>query len=67
MVGSACFPSSTKTGGMETALRLTPLTSVLGVLLKQNMNMSFGATALLTVSIALVVSYYSESFNFTLM
>lgn len=52
LVRFACFPSCTKTGGLETALRTTPQRSVFGVRLEQNMNMNSGDTARLLVSSA---------------
>lgn len=53
---SACFPSYTKTGGMEIALSLTPQQGVFGVRLKQNMNMNSGDTARQIVSTAIAFS-----------
>lgn len=53
---SACFPSSTKTGGMEIAPSLTPQQGVFGVRLKQNMNMNSGDTARQIVSTAFAFS-----------
>ncbi len=52
LVRSACFPSCTKTGGMEIVLRTTLQGSVLGVRLEQNLNMNSGDTAQLLVSAA---------------
>lgn len=52
MVGPACFPSCTKTGGSQTVLRWTLQKSVFGVQLKLNMNMNSGATVQLIVSTA---------------
>lgn len=49
---SACFPSFTKTGGMETALHLTPQQSDHGVQLKQNLNVNSGDTAQPLVSLS---------------
>ena len=50
MVDPACFPFCTKMCGTQSALRLTPQESVLGVRFKQNMNKNSGAIARLTVS-----------------
>lgn len=55
LVRSACFPSSTKTGGLENALHTTPQQSVFGVQLEQNMNVNSGDTARLVVSTALKI------------
>lgn len=45
LVRSACFPSCTKTDGMETAQLTTRQWSVFGVQLEQNMSMNSGDTA----------------------
>lgn len=50
--GFACFLSSTKTGGTETAPHLIPLQNVFGVQLEQSLKMSVGDIARLLVSIA---------------
>lgn len=53
---SACFPSSTKTGGMEIVPSLIPQQGVFGVRLKQNLNMNSGDTARQIVSTAFAFS-----------
>lgn len=50
LVRSACFPSCTKTNGIQTAQRLTPKQSAAGVQLRLNMSMNNGDTAQLLVS-----------------
>lgn len=49
---SACFPSCTKTGGMESARHLTPHQSGRGVQLKQNLSINSGDTAQPLVSLS---------------
>lgn len=51
MAESACFPSCMITFGIQIANRMGPRTNVLGVLLKLNLTINFGATAPQTVSI----------------
>lgn len=48
---SACFPSCTKTDGMETAPHMTPKQSAAGVQLKPNISMNSKDTAQLLVSL----------------